>query len=70
MTFCVGGGFTFRTRFRYVVIGFAEWAAGPPAGQPWIETTRMKCMATAESTDIIVVFKRVQAYCARVAGIG
>lgn len=59
----------FRAGLGDVVVGFAEWATGPSAGQPWIDTTGVESVTTSETTDIFIVFERFYTDGAYIAGL-
>jgi hypothetical protein len=60
--------FSFRSRLGYVVVGFAERAAGAAAREPGVDTGSVECVTAGEATDIVVVFKSINADCTAVAG--
>lgn len=50
----------FRSRFRDVIIGFAQRTTGPSVGQPRVETTGVEGVAARKTADVIIFFNRIQ----------
>jgi hypothetical protein len=57
----IPGIVTFGPRLGNVVVSLAEGTTGSPAGQPWIHTRSVKRVTTCQSSDVVIIFQRIEA---------